>query len=279
MMKWLAVAMLVLLSGCLIGGNGDWPLQAERDGAVPSRAGATRGFAVATYNVSQLIHPDAVRHDIAGAAADIWLLQEVIASAHSPGQTVRQLLPDGNWDVATVRVNPAADPSQVECQAIASRFPIRRVAIWPLEVQTERRRCALAAWIEVDGAELLVVNTDHEPGFFGWTITQDKLLGALAGYLQQQPAGPVVVGGDFNTCGNFWRLRSSAADAANTISYMRGCGFASSVPPGTISYNRAGLCLDHVFYRGVHCLKTDVITAARGSPHFPLRARMALDPS
>jgi endonuclease/exonuclease/phosphatase family metal-dependent hydrolase len=238
----------------------------------------SRELTVATYNVSQQIYPQLLRNDIAAAAADVWMFQEVLVGRDSPVETVRSLLPHGNWDIAVVRVNPGADPKTVECQAIASRFPIQRTAIWPLEVRSERRRCALVAWINVDGADLMMVNTDHEPGYFAWTVTQDKLLDSLVGYLRQQPAGPIVVGGDFNSCGNFWRLRSSAVDAAHTTAAMKDEGFGSAVPSGTISYNRAGLSLDHLFFRGVDCRKAEVISAASGSNHFPLKALIAIRP-
>jgi endonuclease/exonuclease/phosphatase family metal-dependent hydrolase len=270
------LAMLIALCGCLSGGTGKWPLEAER-GGMKARFGApSRELRVATYNISQQVYPQLLRNDIAAADVDVWMFQEVLVGRDSPIETVRGLLPDGEWDIAVMRVNPAADPKQVECQAIASRFPIRRTAIWPLDVQTERRRCALVAWIDLGNAELMMVNTDHEPGYFAWNVTQDRLLEALVGQLRQHPAGPMVVGGDFNSCGNFWRFRSSAIDAAHVMAMMKGEGFSSAVPPGTISYNRAGLSLDHLFFRGVDCRQAEVIASARGSNHFPLRARIAV---
>jgi len=280
-----AVLLVGIGVGCASGGRGDWPVSAEVHPAEPVPPPSTRpspALRVASYNLARQRDPNrALPADLRAVAADVWLLQEVrLPRAKGPsGSTatsgeLRALFDDPGWHFAVARVNPidSRAASDVEAQVIASRLPILRAEAWPLASASTRRRVALAAWLDVGGSELLVVNTDHEPGFLSLAATQDGHRRDLVAHLEHYRGTPTIVGGDFNTVGNVWRLRTSRADARAARRALAQAGFAAAValPAATFSAGIVDGWLDHLFASGVRVDGGGVASAARTSDHRPI---------
>jgi endonuclease/exonuclease/phosphatase (EEP) superfamily protein YafD len=284
------VALLALLvAGCAPRQSGDWPVMAElHQGLIPeSTATRDRTIRVVTYNLQGCREIEKLREDLAALDGDILLLQELrlpasATDAAARRQAVVPLLPppQAQWHLATAAVNPIDRSSgDAEAQVIASRYPLNRAEISPLAPESRRRRYALAATISVGGREILVVNTDHEPGYFGLVPTQDRHLARLAETLDARNDPIVIVGGDFNTCGNLWRLRTTTADARRASHVMRTIGFEPGVATAYHSFGRwpMQMCLDHLFVRGAGVIEGSTSESARGSDHRPVWARVQLN--
>jgi endonuclease/exonuclease/phosphatase (EEP) superfamily protein YafD len=280
-MKLAWCALLLLLcggDGCAAGGKGDWPLHAELFPA--QRRVATqpaRVITVGTYNLHQQQNAAGLQKDLDRIDADVWLFEEVRVTGRGGVDELRALLPSpDSWNIALVRVNPRK--GAVEAQAIATKMAIDRAEIWPLP-SARRRRCALAIRAHVGGHDILLVDTDHEPRYFTFSIAHDPQLHALADRLGNSPESAVIVGGDFNTCGNFWHMRSSRSDAAFAQSILSEKGYRPAIETPAVTFS-AGLVrgyLDQIFVRGLVVVDAHVVTDARGSDHLPLVARLSFN--
>jgi endonuclease/exonuclease/phosphatase (EEP) superfamily protein YafD len=268
--------LLLVYGGCVADPRGDWPLYATVFPATRVRPQATDAITVATYNLHRLRDTEGLREDLRHIQADVWLFQETLLA------DLRSLLPNGEqWNIAIVPVN-AADGTEggLEAQVIASRLPITRTEVWPLASHGHRRRCALTAWIRVGDYDVIVVDTDHEPGYLSSSVAHAPQLDALADRLSGQEQIPTIVGGDFNTCGNFWRLRSSRADAQIARRQMRDAGFtlATTQPEVTFFAGPVRGYLDAIYVKQATVTSSVVVRDARGSDHRPVVARISLAP-
>jgi len=284
----------LVVAGCSIGGSGDWRYNAERYSTADVKTDVTTprsheaddvALTVATYNLNKLSDPKRLREDIASVAADVWFFQELRlppSRGNDIPAAVKDLLPAGAWNVLVVRVNRVYTLDEDdEAQAIVTRLPITRCEVWPLgrnESKRERRRCAVAAWTRWGRRELLLVNTDHAPGYFALASGggHEPHLHALIDRLAHVTDTPILVGGDFNTCGNFWRLRSSSADANAAHRFMRTAGFTPALD-STEPTLFAGVVrgrTDDLYTRALDTSEPLVHLAARGSDHRPLACRI-----
>jgi endonuclease/exonuclease/phosphatase family metal-dependent hydrolase len=82
-------------------------------------------------------------------------------------------------------------------------------------------------------------------------------------------AGPMVIGGDFNT--------GSPDDVLQFRSLMRRAGFRQVHLPGDATIRKSwprmagvSFVLDHFFYRGLQVRRSGVVEAARASDHYPI---------
>ncbi len=239
------------------------------------------GIKLATYNIHALKRPTQVTADFQRLSEiGAWALQEV----HVSYETARRkacpsdlaaTLPAGRWYGACAALNPlGASTDEYEAQLILSRWPISAVEVWELDHDSGKRRVAVAATLDTPGGEILFVNADLQPSFFG--LGHGSRMGArsLARRLAAHRAQRVIVAGDFNTTGNLWRLAGNTADVATLEHVMRAAGCAAMPPKDRFTETfRAGwlvLRLDHVFIRGVDCERWNVDDRATGSDHFPL---------
>ena len=165
---------------------------------------------------------------------------------------------------------------QWESQVIASRFPIERVDVWPLDDRGAKRRVALTARIDVAGRTVLVVNTDHEPSMFAWRDGNRRQARRLADRVWACGNEFVIVAGDFNCAGNLFRLRGNTANVRHVDHALAGAGLTPLATTGP-TY-RSGLIrsrLDRIYARGLNLIDGAVATTSRGSDHFPVWGRLA----
>lgn len=275
----LIVILACAAGGCLDGGNGAWPLEAQSLTLHPENPVTPKSDAivVATYNIRGFSRPQQLQRDITEVNADIWLFQEAALDRKQFISDIEAVLPPGKWHIAIVRVNPIFDRD--ESQIIASRFPIGEVEVWPLAPGSVRRRCALAARIDIAGRQILVINTDHEPNFSGPNIWHERHRQALISRLKSLAEPQVIVGGDFNTCGSLWRMRDTRGDAQDTHDQFHTLSFnpAAKLPYDTLTFGPIALCLDHLFVRGLKVEQGGIASSARGSDHRPVWCRIRLD--
>jgi endonuclease/exonuclease/phosphatase family metal-dependent hydrolase len=227
-------------------------------------------FTLATYNVHGLVQRDAIRRDLATLdGVTVWCLQEF---PHASDRDIESILPPGRWYVATRPLN--RERSTWESQVIASRFPIDRVEIWPLDDGGAKRRAALTARANVNGRLIRIVNTDHEPSIFAWRDGNRVQVRRLIERLRSCDEDAVLVAGDFNCSGNVFRLISNSGHTRKIDAAMAEAGFTSVGPTGT-TFRRGILRarLDRMYARQIDRPQSAIATKARGSDHLPVWTR------
>jgi endonuclease/exonuclease/phosphatase family metal-dependent hydrolase len=232
---------------------------------------------VATYNVHGLQEVNAIRTDLAKLDhVTVWCLQEF---THASGGEAERVLPPGRWYVATIPLNrDPRHPREWEAQVIASRFPIERVDVWPLDDAGAKRRVALAARVDVNGCPVLVVNTDHEPSMFAWRNGNAVQVKRLVEHLRRCDEDAVIVAGDFNCSASLFRLTGNTAHARRVDAAMANAGFAPAGAAGTTFHS--GIIRSHVdriYVRGLSREAGAIDTTATGSDHFPVWSRFGAD--
>jgi endonuclease/exonuclease/phosphatase family metal-dependent hydrolase len=228
---------------------------------------------VGTYNVHGLQRADAVRNDLAKLDhVTVWCLQEY---PHASGGEAERILPPGRWYVATIPVNcEPRHPREWEAQVIASRFPIERVEVWPLDNGGAKRRVALAVRVDVNGRKVLVVNTDHEPSMFAWRNGNALQVKRLTEHLHNCGDEPVVVAGDFNCSASLFRLSSNTSHVRQVNAAMANVGFAPATARGaTFHFGIARANVDRIYVRNLSPDAGAIDSTAAGSDHFPVWSR------
>ena len=226
---------------------------------------------VATYNVHGLRNRAGVRRDL--AALDdvlVWCLQEV---PYADDRGIESILPPGTWHVVVIPVHPDPKARAWEAQVIASRFPLNRIDVWPLDDRGAKRRVALAAQIDLGGRTVLVVNSDHEPSMLAWRDGNTLQAQRLAERVRTCGEEFVIVAGDFNCAGNLVRLRGNAANLRHVDHTLAGAGLATLATASPTF--RSGLFrarLDRIYARGMQPVAGAIATTSRGSDHFPVWA-------
>lgn len=282
------LGLTILSVGCGSSGPKDYVPKAERfslDGkAVPAQEGT---LTVATFNLHGMATPQLLAEDVRQMpAVDVWIFQEVSLSA--PGSPVeptldklRALLPEGQWDGVVARVNPDDAGVAWEGQAILSRLPLGPADLWSFETSGPKRRRALVSTVQTSIGPVQIVNTDHEMSFLDPTYGSRKQVDGLVAKLRRSKEMPTIVGGDFNSAGNAFRMRTSTRDVDQIIDQMASAGFdplpdrPNAVAAPTYKFLFAGVQLDHLFSRGLECVEWES-PVANGSDHRAVWARYNL---
>jgi endonuclease/exonuclease/phosphatase family metal-dependent hydrolase len=261
-------------------------------------SGERIGITFGTYNVNGLSNLPGLREDLCRLEfVDIWAMQEVRLSvpaagpvtASQPASTqLESILPLGLWHVLYVPVNRESDDA-CEGQAIVSRWPIERAEVWPLEHSAPKSRVAVAAWIATPRGQVLFVNADHEVGGWGewgWPRTSDrhKQVQALVAKLSQHRSTPVVLAGDFNTCGSVAECTSSEKEIRSLNASMTQVDLR---PLGSdferiATYTDLRGCyrkhVDHLFLSDRFAGEVwEVCRSDKGSDHYPVWCRAECD--
>jgi endonuclease/exonuclease/phosphatase family metal-dependent hydrolase len=257
----LLVVHLALTSGCATDANREPYVRTTFiDGPDHRPTGPT--LTVATFNVHGLADAEGLRRDFASLAnVDVWLLQELFVPTADDGSldatrdVLAHVLPPGRWNVVVARLNRFEGPRDgYESQAIASRLPLRDPDLWPLPARGPKRRAAILATVDAPGGAVRVVDTDHEVSFLDVGYGNRLQVTALVDRLRAG-AVPTVVGGDFNTGGNFWRLASSAKNVDDVDRAMSDAGYVAPVgrdaESPTFHHPAGDVRIDHLYARGL----------------------------
>jgi endonuclease/exonuclease/phosphatase (EEP) superfamily protein YafD len=176
-------------------------------------------------------------------------------------------------------MNPADSNESWEGQATLSRLPIVGDAqLWRLETSGPKRRRALVVSVETSLGRVDIVNTDHEMSFLDPTQGSRKQVTGLISHLRRHEAPLMVVGGDFNSAGNAFRMQTSTRDVNRIVDAMAAADFkplparADAEAAPTYKFLFAGVQLDHLFSRGLECTDWDSPITA-GSDHRAVWAR------
>jgi endonuclease/exonuclease/phosphatase family metal-dependent hydrolase len=252
-----------------------WTINRDDESAAPSPV-------VGTYNLHWLKDTSGLRNDLSRLDhVSIWAFQEVRgwSDGSLPARLV-DVLPPGRWHVAWMPLNPLRELNSTdwEGQAVVSRYPIRLIEAWELQPEG-KRRFALAAYVEIGGADVLVVSTDHQPSLFSLRRENIRQAQQLTTYLADHGSKPAIVTGDFNTAGCIPRLVSSRQDRQELRRLMSDAGFtpASSDVHATFKSGLYDAVLDHIFVRGLKHTASNVHDAATGSDHRPVWCRLDLN--
>ncbi|HLL89679.1 MAG TPA: endonuclease/exonuclease/phosphatase family protein, partial [Tepidisphaeraceae bacterium] len=205
MSRGVAVVLLawcvVTVGACAKSAAPDWAGAAVRfvhkiDGAPD---GAER-LMFATYNVAGGARPAGVAADVGRLAhVNAWAFQEVAVPDAAADVAIARVMPAGRWHWVVVPLNERTDDGRArEGQAIACRWPIEAVAVWPLPTGAgEKRRAAIAATLATPDGPVLLVNADLALGFFDASYGSRRQVAELARRLRAVGAPRVVVAGDF----------------------------------------------------------------------------------
>ena len=266
-------ATILLCVGCAAQPPVRAPLIAPIQSTVRADGPATpvEALTLGTYNVHGLIKRDAIRTDLAAIdQVNVWCLQEF---PHGDGQRIDDLLPAGRWYVATIPLNREDPKDQaIESQVIASRFPIDRVEIWPLDEGGAKRRVALTAVVNANGRSVRIVNTDHEPSILAWRDGNSMQARRLIEHLRACDEEAVLVTGDFNCSGNVYRLISNSGHVRRVDTAMAAAGFTAVGADGTTF--RSGVLrsrLDRIYARNAApTTEGEIARSSKGSDHLPV---------
>lgn len=239
---------------------------------------ASRGsLQITTYNLRGIKDPAGLRSDFSAlAGTHVFALQEVTSprdSCHLP-EALLAILPPGTWHIFNYPLN--AVRGGFESQTIASRYPIATTSIIPLAHHGAKNRVALVAEIKAPSGSVIVVNTDHEAGFWkgvGYNQRRHQLESLRAGIEIIDPAKPIVLTGDFNTYGNLLQrpFLGPRAEISATRAFIERMGFqaASNVGP-TFRSLFVSLTLDHFFVRKLPNPNWSKLKHRIGSDHYPI---------
>jgi endonuclease/exonuclease/phosphatase family metal-dependent hydrolase len=226
-------------------------------------ASADPELTVATFNLHGMDNLEGLKADIQSVPpVQVWLLQEVAfpAPGHDLSDSVaklRKILPAGEWYGLAVRLNQADKGPHWEGQAIVSRYPLRDGQVWALETSGPKRRRALAAQVDSPMGQISIVDTDHEMSFLDPVYGSRRQVSDLIDRLAADENPLAIVGGDFNSAGNAFRAKTSAANVAEICKRLATVGFAPlpdrSPEASTYRWLFAGVQLDHLFSRGLNC--------------------------
>ena len=260
------------------------------EGGAPA-GGGDGSLVVGTYNVRWLDDRAGVRRAVAALPrVNVWCFQELRVRGDDSAAVAAALgpvLPPGRWHVAAARVNRLREigSDDWEAQAVASRFPIEAARGWVLDASGAKRRLALVAQADAGGRAVCVVNTDHEPSFFsgrdGNRRQVRRLVARLGRWIAGEPAGDgaggggrcVVVAGDFNCAGNFWRGYGNGDHVVRVDRALAPLGLRPAAPPArapTFNAWPLWLRLDRVYARGARVTRSGVGRAGGGSDHVPV---------
>ena len=232
---------------------------------------------ITTYNLRGIKDHAGLKSDLAElASTHVFAFQEVVsprASCHLPEELLA-ILPAGTWHVFNYPLN--AVRGGFESQIIASRHPIATTSIIPLAHHGVKNRVALVAEINTPSGAVVVVNTDHESGFWkgvGYNHRRHQLESLRAGIEIIDPAKPIVLTGDFNTYGNLLQrpFLGPRSEISATRAFIERMGFkaASTVGP-TFRSLFVSLTLDHFFVRMLPNPSSSKLKKRIGSDHYPI---------
>jgi endonuclease/exonuclease/phosphatase family metal-dependent hydrolase len=275
-----AILSLVILAGCGLVKTGYAPERVnvhQGAGQVAYAPAAGDSLIVVSWNIqfgrrvrTALAE---IRADSNLARADIFLLQEMDTDG------VR-LLADSlgfNFVYGPASVSPKS--KDLFGNAVLSRWPImdHRILILPHEtLLTGHRRIAVAADIDLGGRGLRAVSL-HTATMI---MDQDKRMEQAAAVRDSLGdfAGPVVMGGDFNTVSEY--------EVTLLRRTLRKLGLkAVRLPDGPTISNRIKkmpgetAVLDHLFVRDLVPGSRGVVEGATASDHYPIWAVVGLPPS
>ncbi len=150
---------------------------------------------------------------------------------------------------------------------IMSRFPVHGGKLTDAGTQ---------AWVTIDGTDVLVLTRrfDRSMKSRGAALQKQQIENVVQ---QLGDVNPVILAGDFNSTlhnESVYRLRREFA-------YADPGGFpvpAATFPAEKRWYSFVGalLRIDHIFYRGLGVLQSEVLAESYGSDHFPVRAVFAI---
>jgi endonuclease/exonuclease/phosphatase (EEP) superfamily protein YafD len=249
-------AMIAVAALYLAGSLAPW---AFHDSRLPSTSETAPGrVAVASLNLAKFTDTGRIALELASIPAldkaGILLFQEVV---NPPGDTpniARQLAEQMNRHAV---FRPAAPNVRDQGLAIVSRFPLRSDRVIPLKSYNlryrSRTRFALAAVVDLPLAPLRVYNVHLDT-----RINSGERLEQLRPVLDDiaNAAGPVVLGGDFNTNDWYWILRvlpfplvRSQARALERD--LREHGFTTPFTAAAPTFDHLGMHLDWIWVKGL----------------------------
>ncbi len=221
-----------------------------------------------SYNIAFSEKLDQALVDLANDAVpqqpDILLLQEMDAE----GAAYMALHLGMNYYYFPSFIHP--HHGRLFGNAVLSPWPLsnaRTAALPHANPLTENYRTALAVDVELAGGMVQVVSAhnatlivDLEKRVQQVVAIRDSLV---------VPAGPVIVGGDFNT-GTNW-------EGTLFRRVMRQAGFRETRPPagrtargGPLDFFGYHLKLDHIYYRDLQFVSAGVCRETSASDHFPI---------
>lgn len=210
---------------------------------------APRELSVVTLNLAKEPSPARIQAELRSIPAlrdaDLYLLQEVARGTAAPLAAALGLR------AAEAPESPGARNVEL---AILSRYPVHEVRLRALGryslVFHSRVRYALSATVDTPWGPLRVVDTHLDT-----RLNISDRLAQLDDALAEQPAGPVIVGGDFNSNPFFWidhllPLPAIPSQAARVEQHMSGRGYVSAIPRAATTFDYLGMRLDWIWLRG-----------------------------
>jgi endonuclease/exonuclease/phosphatase family metal-dependent hydrolase len=202
--------------------------------------------------------------------ADVFLLQEV-----EPRSAAAELA--AKMGMHVVGSKEAAEVPTLGL-AILSRYPLRDARVKPLKkydlVYHSRSRYALSAIADTPWGPVRIVNTHLDT-----RLNAADRLAQLEDAVRDLGAGPVIVGGDFNSNWFYWIhhvLPLPAGSQGRTVeAYMTRAGYRSAIPSSLTTFDWLGQHLDWIWLRGLQPAASQVFPL-RFSDHHACWSRVQL---
>jgi endonuclease/exonuclease/phosphatase (EEP) superfamily protein YafD len=240
--------------------------------AEPQAPGPAQSLRIASLNLAKRTDPQALAEIRACAdlrAADILLLQEVVAGPHTSFASAAA----GSLGLR-VTFAPAfrLGGNRSEGLAILSRYPLAAPEAIPLGHNDlhfkTRSRIALAATVESPLGAIRVINV-HLDNRINSQPKREQLAGIWG--RDGRYGGPMIVGGDFNTGDFLWLshvvpLPFLQHQRAVVEEEMQRHGFSTPFGSGPATFHLFRLKLDWIYTRGLRATQAGV-TPIRFSDH------------
>lgn len=221
---------------------------------------------VISYNTwSKNLDTDRIANVIKGQNPDVLLLQEVIP------EVFERLIKNLDDLYADNEMFFSYEPHLL--LAVVSRYPMERSAGMKGKGRVQR------VLLHSPGAQITVFNV-HMLRRGGWSSRYRKIASLLEEDVVHE-AGPVILGGDFNTTDQAETYKY-ISKFLNNAHWESGFGFGFSFPTSVIKLFGTVpvpplIRIDHIFFNDhFSILKAGTIKDSGGSDHFPVKAILSL---
>ena len=217
-------------------------------------------------------------------SVDVWLFQELSLGREQLAVRGSEGVEDGRgmwegirggYDYRVVLLLNEMGEGEVEGIGVVSRFAVKEVGVIGLP-SWRKKRCALVLDLDLPNGGLVVVNTDHDAYPTWWNCgRRNRQAEVLFDVIEKKCKGnAVVLGGDFNTIGDFYlpgRWRSDA-EAERVERLANEAGMDEVGARGMMVTHQSvwgAFQLDHMFVskEGVSCVKYGVVDFAGLTKH------------
>ncbi|HEY8271137.1 MAG TPA: endonuclease/exonuclease/phosphatase family protein [Pseudobdellovibrionaceae bacterium] len=241
-------------------------------------------YSIGTYNLHNMSDLEGLKRDLKNLNhISIFAFQEVrFRDSDQDNLLLHGILPVGKYPYVVTQKVAKDDDGNIEGHAIVSKYPILKSMVIPLEHTDKKNREALVAWIQIEGREIMVINTDHEVHYkdISYLDRRKQILSLITALDKINFKGTQILLGDFNTSDSIANWGSGVTgekEVKLTYDFFKDRGwqptYASSEKDYTFQSWGFTQHLDHILFKnsGTDKIKPWLrFNERKGSDHYPI---------